>query len=97
MVKAAVDIFEHEDGIVSKVREKYGFRNKNDALNFIIREFEVRLKDEEAITRDVVKEVQKQTGTGIFEGGKKKGKRMKVHKLPRKGQSIERLKSVMSE
>ncbi len=51
MVRVSVNIFEHEDEIVGKAKEKYGFRNKNDALNFIIRKFEKHLKeiDEERI------------------------------------------------
>lgn len=47
MVRVSVEIFEEEDRIVEEAREKYGFRTKNDALNFIIRKFEKHLKEAE--------------------------------------------------
>ncbi len=40
MVKAVIDIEEQEDRILTIVKGKYGLKNKNEAVNFIIKEFE---------------------------------------------------------
>lgn len=45
MVKAVVNIFDYEDKIVAETQQKFGFRNKNEALNFIIRKFEKHLQE----------------------------------------------------
>lgn len=45
MVKAIVNIFEYEDNLVAETKDKFGFKNKNEALNFIIRKFEPHLKE----------------------------------------------------
>ncbi len=95
MVKATVDIFDHEDKIVAMAKEKFGFRSKNDALNFIIRKFEPHIKDAQKAANDIF----------IKESGKEPKKEMKKRGRPREGkklsdqkdQSFTHLKKVMSE
>jgi len=43
MVQAMVDIGDHEDRILSIVKGKFGFKNKSDAVNFVISQFEAEL------------------------------------------------------
>lgn len=40
MVKAIVNMGEHEDRVLTIVKGKYGFKNKSDAMNFVINKFE---------------------------------------------------------
>ena len=40
MPQAVIHIGEHEDRILTIVRGKYGFKNKSEAVNFVIDEFE---------------------------------------------------------
>ena len=40
MVKAVVDLGEHEDRVVTIVKGKFGLKNKSDAINKIIDIFE---------------------------------------------------------
>ncbi|MDI6888908.1 MAG: DUF2683 family protein [Methanocellales archaeon] len=40
MVKAIVDLSEHEDRIVNIVKGKFGLRNKSEAVRLIIDEYE---------------------------------------------------------
>ncbi len=95
MVKATVDIFDHEDKIVAMVKEKFGFRSKNEALNFIIRKFEPHIKDLSKVTHDIfIKEAGEESKKEV----KKRGRPRKGKKLSdQKDQSFTRLKKVMSE
>jgi hypothetical protein len=40
MVKSLVNLTSYEDAVVNIVKAKYGFKNKNDAIRYIIQEFE---------------------------------------------------------
>jgi D-mannonate dehydratase len=40
LVKAIIDVGEHEDRVLTVVKGKYGLKNKNDAVNLIIRKYE---------------------------------------------------------
>jgi len=43
MVQAIVSLGEYEDRILTIVKGKYGFKNKSDAMNFVIDKFEQEL------------------------------------------------------
>ena len=47
MVQAMVDIGDHEDRILTIVKGKFGFKNKSDAMNFVISRFESELLEPE--------------------------------------------------
>jgi hypothetical protein len=47
MVQAIVDIGDHEDRILTIVKGKFGFKNKSDAVNFVISRFEAELLEPE--------------------------------------------------
>lgn len=47
MVQAIVDIGYHEDRILTIVKGKFGFKNKSDAVNFVISRFEAELLEPE--------------------------------------------------
>ena len=40
MVQAIVNLGEHEDRVLTIVKGKYGLKNKSDAMNFVISQFE---------------------------------------------------------
>ena len=40
MTQAIVDLGDNEDRVLNIVKGKYGFRNKSDAVNFVIAKFE---------------------------------------------------------
>lgn len=40
MVQAIVNIGEYEDRVLNIIKGKFGFRNKSDAINFVIDKFE---------------------------------------------------------
>ena len=40
MVSAQIDLTDHESSVVNIVKAKYGFRNRNDAIRYIIQQFE---------------------------------------------------------
>jgi len=47
MAQAIVSLGEHEDRILTIVKGKYGFKNKSDAMNFVIDKFEQELLEPE--------------------------------------------------
>lgn len=47
MTQAIVELGEHEDRVLNIVKGKYGFRNKSDAVNFVIAKFEEELLEPE--------------------------------------------------
>ena len=47
MAQAIVSLGEHEDRILNIVKGKYGFKNKSDAMNFVIDKFEQELLEPE--------------------------------------------------
>ncbi len=40
MAQAIITLGEHEDRVLTIVKGKYGFKNKSDAVNFVIDKFE---------------------------------------------------------
>ncbi len=40
MVKSLINLTSYEDAVVNIVKAKYGFKNKNEAIRYIIQEFE---------------------------------------------------------
>ena len=55
MVKATIDLPERENRILNIVKGKYGFKNKGQALVFIIQEYEQNLEPE--IRPSYIKEI----------------------------------------
>jgi hypothetical protein len=47
MTQAIVELGEQEDRVLNIVKGKYGFRNKSDAVNFVIAKFEEELLEPE--------------------------------------------------
>ncbi|MBI4017281.1 MAG: DUF2683 family protein [Candidatus Aenigmarchaeota archaeon] len=47
MVQAIVTLGEHEDSVLNIIKGKYGFKNKSDAVNFVIEKFEQELLEPE--------------------------------------------------
>ncbi|MEK6837937.1 MAG: DUF2683 family protein [Nanoarchaeota archaeon] len=47
MVQAIVNIQEHQDRVLNIVKGKYGLKNKSEAINLVIDEFEKRLLEPE--------------------------------------------------
>lgn len=47
MAQALVKLGEHEDRILTIVKGKYGFKNKSEAVNFVIDKFEEELLEPE--------------------------------------------------
>ena len=43
MVQAIINLGEHEDRILTIVKGKFGFKNKSEAVNFVIDRFEEEL------------------------------------------------------
>ena len=40
MVQAIVNLGEHQDRLLTIIKGKYGFKNKSDAMNFVISKYE---------------------------------------------------------
>ena len=40
MVQALINLNEHENRVINVVKGKFGFKNKSEAVNFIINEYE---------------------------------------------------------
>ncbi len=47
MAQALIHLDEHEDRILTIVKGKYGFKNKSQAVNFVIHKFEEELLEPE--------------------------------------------------
>lgn len=65
MVQAMVDIGEHEDRILNIVKGKFGFKNKSDAVNFVISRFEAELLEPE-LRPEFVQKIKKLDKNGKF-------------------------------
>ena len=46
MVQAIITLGEYEDRLLTIIKGKYGFKNKSDAINFVINKFEEDLEPE---------------------------------------------------
>lgn len=58
MVQAIVNIGEREDMILNIIKGKFGFRNKSDAINFMIDKYESELLEPE-LRPEFVKKLQR--------------------------------------
>ncbi len=47
MTQAIVNLGDNEDRVLNIVKGKYGFRNKSDAVNFVIAKFEEQMLEPE--------------------------------------------------
>lgn len=47
MAQAVVEFGEQQDRVINVVKGKYGFKNKSDAVNFVITKFEEELLEPE--------------------------------------------------
>ncbi len=47
MVSAQIELTDHESSVVNVVKAKYGFRNRNDAVRYIIHQFEAEFLEPE--------------------------------------------------
>ena len=47
MTQAIIEIGDREDRVLNIVKGKYGFRNKSDAVNFVIAKFEEEILEPE--------------------------------------------------
>ena len=65
MVQAIVEIGEHEDRILTIVKGKFGFKNKSDAVNFVISRFEQDLLEPE-LRPEFVQKIQNMDKKGKF-------------------------------
>lgn len=65
MVQAMIDIGEHEDRILNVVKGKFGFKNKSDAVNFVISRFESNLLEPE-LRPEFVQKIKKLEKNGKF-------------------------------
>ncbi len=58
MVQAVVDLGEYEDRVLTIVKGKFGFKNKSDAVNFIIDRYEEEFLEPE-LKPEYVKELKR--------------------------------------
>lgn len=65
MVQAVIDIGDHEDRILSIVKGKFGFKNKSDAVNFVISRFDEELLEPE-LRPEFIQKIQKLDEKGKF-------------------------------
>ena len=65
MVQAIVEIGEREDRILTIVKGKFGFKNKSDAVNFVIARFEQDLLEPE-LRPEFVQKIQNLDKKGKF-------------------------------
>jgi len=65
MVQAIVNIGEYEDRILTIVKGKFGFKNKSEAINFVIGRFEEALLEPE-LKPEFVKKMKSLEKKGKF-------------------------------
>lgn len=58
MTQAIVSFGEHEDRVLTIVKGKYGFKNKSDAVNFVVDKFEEEFLEPE-IRPEYLKKLEK--------------------------------------
>ncbi len=98
MVRVAVDIFDYENRIVAETKQKFGFRNKNEALNFIIRKFEKNLKEvpdqrAEELIQDLSTLGMKEKVEDIFQPSEEQKTKKRPVGRPKKAAKIKKLKT----
>lgn len=64
MVQAVINLGEYEDRILMIVKGKFGFKNKSDAINFVIDKFEEEFIEPELKPEFVekIKRIEKEKG-----------------------------------
>lgn len=64
MVQAVINLGEYEDRILMIIKGKFGFKNKSDAINFVIDKFEEEFIEPELKPEFVekIKRVEKEKG-----------------------------------
>ena len=65
MVQAVIDIGDYEDRILTIVKGKFGFKNKSDAINFIIAKYEEELLEPE-LRPEFIQKIQRIEKKGKF-------------------------------
>jgi hypothetical protein len=65
MVQAIIDLGEFEDRILTIVKGKYGFKNKSEAVNFVIDKFEEEIL-EPKLKPEFVKKIKSLEKKGKF-------------------------------
>ena len=70
MVQAIVNLGEHEDRVLTIVKGKYGFKNKSDAVNFVIDIFEKEFLEPQ-LRPEYIKKIQNLEKRGKFKNYKK--------------------------
>jgi len=55
MIQAMVKLGEYEDRVLTIIKGKFGLRNKSDAINFVIKQYEQELLEPELRPEYVVK------------------------------------------
>lgn len=69
VVQAIVKIGEYEDRILTIVKGKFGFKNKSDAINFVIGKYEEDLLEPE-LKPEFIKEMKNLENKGKFKNYK---------------------------
>lgn len=69
MVQAIVNIGAQEDAVLTIVKGKFGFKNKSDAVNFVIKRFEEELLEPE-LRPEYVAKIRKIEKVGKFKSYK---------------------------
>lgn len=64
MVQAVINLGEYEDRILMIIKGKFGFKNKSDAINFVIDKFEEEFIEPELKPEFVekIKRIEKEKG-----------------------------------
>ena len=64
MTQSLIDLGEHEDRVLTIVKGKYGFKNKSDAINFVIDKFEGEFLETEIRPEytEKINQIQKEKG-----------------------------------
>ncbi len=65
MVQAIINLGEKEDRVLNIVKGKFGFKNKSEAVNFVIERFEEELLEPE-LRPEFVKKIRKIEKEGKF-------------------------------
>ena len=69
MVQAIIDLGEYEDRVLTIVKGKFGFKNKSEAINFVIDKYEEELL-EPTLRPQYVQKLQKLQQHGRFKSYK---------------------------
>lgn len=65
MVQAIINLEEHEDRVLTIVKGKYGFKNKSEAIKFVIDKFEEEILEPQ-LRPEYVEKIHKIENEGEF-------------------------------